>query len=285
LVDCLQAVCAQADDETEVIVASGIEPPGDLMARFPRARWRLLGKGLLVPQLWARGMAEARGRFVAITTAHFTPAADWVDTIRRAHARSGSAGIGGRIDPPRAGSAVDWATYFLRYSNYLAQDREETVTDIAGDNASYERTALEAHRDAIREGFWEPDFHRLLFAEGRTLTFVPAMRLTQRSSYPFAAFCRQRLHHGRQFGSARVSGKGWVTRLLRVASAPLIPGVFLAKIVSRVVRSRRDLGPFLVSSPILLAFLLSWVTGEVWGYLSRPGFLATGSQRPQGEIT
>ena len=281
LADCLDAVCSQADAETEVIVTCGIEPPSDLMACFERVRWILLDPGSMVPQLWAKGISVARGRFVAITTAHLTPAGDWLETIRHAHARIDSAGIGGRIDPPRGGTALDWATYFLRYSNYLTRDREETVTDIAGDNASYQQAALEAHWDAIRDGFWEPDFHRLLLAERRTLTFVPAMRLRQRFSYPFRSFCRQRLHHGRHFGATRVCGKRWATRLVRVASAPLIPCVFLAKIVWRVARSGRDIGPFVRSSPVLLAFLLFWVTGEVWGYLSQPRPLATGTDSPQ----
>jgi hypothetical protein len=268
LVHCLRAVCEQADVDTEVIVASGMDSPAVLDALPDRVRWVRLGEGLLVPQLWAEGMKRARGRFVAITTSHFTPAADWVETIRRAHERLDSAGIGGRIDPPRGGSAVAWATYFLRYSDYLACDREQTATDIPGDNASYERAALQAHGDAIRDGFWEPEFHRLILAEGRKLTFVPAMRVRQSASYPFRAFCRQRLHHGRQFGLDRVRGKGGAWRLLRAASGPLIPWVFLAKIAGRVARSRRHLGPFLASSPVLLAFLMCWVTGEVWGYLT-----------------
>ncbi len=57
-------------------------------------------------------------------------------------------------------------------------------------------------------------------------------------------------------------------RVLRLASSPLIPFVFLAKITRRVLRSRRDLGSFVVSLPVLFGFILCWSVGEVWGYLT-----------------
>ena len=264
---CLAAFLAQVDDACELIVAVGIElppaPPAD-----PRVQWLRLPETLLIPELWSRGMELASGRHVAITTAHFEPAPDWVRVVRAAHARLDAAGIGGPIDAPRGGSAKDWATYFLRYSNTFHLAGERTVRDIPGDNASYDAAALRRHWGAIVRGFWEPDFHRLVLAEGGTLVWVPQMRVTQRASYPFGAFCRQRLLHGREFGSSRVREKGPGVRLVGLLLSPLIPFVFLAKIAGRVVMSRRNVVPFIHSLPTLFVFVLVWALGEAWGYLA-----------------
>ena len=232
------------------------------------SRWLDADPALMIPQLWSLAMAEAHGSIVAITTAHFLPAPNWIAAMHELHARHDAVGIGGPIDPPRGGGATDWATYFLRYSNYFHLDREQEVRDIAGDNASYKRASLEAHRDAIADGFWEPDFHRLVLAEGKTLRFSPAIRMMQHASFGVRLFCAQRLHHGREFGASRVRGKGLPMRLLRAASGVLVPFVLLGKIVLRVLRSRRDFWPFLKSLPVLVTFILAWTLGEVAGYLS-----------------
>lgn len=263
---CVAAFLAQLDDACELIVAAGVELPAAILD--PRVRWLRLPEALLIPELWSRGMELAKGRHVAITTAHFEPAPDWVCAVRAAHARLDAAGIGGPIDAPRGGSAKDWATYFLRYSNTFHLIGERTVRDIPGDNASYDTAALRRYWGAIRHGFWEPDFHRLVLAEGRTLAWVPAMRVAQRASYPFGAFCRQRLLHGREFGSSRVRGKGAGERLVRLFLSPLIPLVFLTKIAGCVAKSRRDLGAFVYSLPLLVAFVVVWALGEAWGYLA-----------------
>jgi hypothetical protein len=263
---CLPAFLAQLDEMCELIVVAGVDPPAAPLDS--RVRWLRVSADLLIPQLWSRGMQAAKGRHVAITTAHFEPAPEWVRTVRAAHARLGAAGIGGPIEAPRGGSAKDWASYFLRYSNTFELVRERIVPDIPGDNASYDGDAIKKHWSAATEGFWEPEFHQLVLREGRSLVWVPDMRVTQRASYPFGAFCRQRLLHGRRFGSSRLRGKGSGERFVRIVLSPLIPIVFLTKIAARVVKSRRDVAAFAYSLPLLFTFVLVWALGEAWGYLT-----------------
>lgn len=263
---CLDAFLAQVDDECELIVASGVDVSAARRSGA-RVKWLLLSDALLIPELWSRGMELAGGRHVAITTAHFEPAPDWVRAVRAAHARRRDVGISGPIGAPQGGSAKDWATYFLRYSNTFRLKGEQTVPDIPGDNASYDAAALRRHWSAIAHGFWEPNFHRLVLADGGTLAWIPAMRVTQCASYPFGAFCRQRLLHGREYGSSRVRGRGPAMRHARLLLSPLIPCVFLAKIAGRVAVSRRDYAAFIFALPILSLFVLVWAFGEAWGYL------------------
>src|SRR5262245_40955115 len=95
LADCLEALLGQRDQGTEVLVVSTVAPPPDLVARFAWVVWLDAGEGLLTPELWSRGMAQACREVIALTTAHFTPASDWVSAIRRAHSRLEALAIGG----------------------------------------------------------------------------------------------------------------------------------------------------------------------------------------------
>jgi hypothetical protein len=275
LVDCLEALDPQRDASTDVIVVCP-EPAPELQTRFPWASWVRAPQDGLVPHLWGLGIAAAARELVALTTAHFTPAPDWLPVIRAAHERLASPALGGAIDPPRGARLVDWATYFLRYSAYLGYRCEQAVPDLAADNAAYERRAILAHPELLAEGFWEQELHGRLRREGHRLVFVPAMRVRLCASFGFWPFLRQRLLHGRRFGRARLEQHRLAWRIAAMLAAPLVPAVLVGKVLLRVVRSGRDLGPFLGSLPILFAFALAWGAGEAWGYWAPgPGASAT----------
>jgi GT2 family glycosyltransferase len=265
--DCLESLGRQRDHSMECVVVSSISPPKELCARFPWVRWSHAAADCLIPHLWGQGMARSRGDIIAITTAHFTPARDWVEAIRSAHARWQSCAVGGKIDGPRDGGAVGWAIYFLRYSAYLGYHQEQAVPDVAGDNASYKRSALKRLPNLLRDGFWELEFHRRLRMEGQAPVFVPTIQVTQHQRFGFWCFFRQRFRHGQQFGRSRAQRWGTAIRLAAGIASPLIPVLFVIKIVSRVLRSGRHIGRFLLALPALVCFLLAWSAGEGYGYL------------------
>jgi GT2 family glycosyltransferase len=267
LAECLESLASQRADGTEVIVVSSAPRAVELQQRFRDVAWLDAARDLPIPALWGLGMERAARDVVALTTAHFTPAADWVPVIRRSHSRLDSPAIGGPIDPPRGGGLVDWATYFMRYSAYARADREETRDDLAGDNASYKRAAVLAHPELLRDGFWEQEFHLRFRRAGGTLTFVPAMRVRQRTSFGFRRFLRQRFAHGRRFGRTRLQGRGAGARAVHVLASPLVPFILLAKISARVLRGGRDLVRFAAALPMLACFVLAWAAGEAAGYL------------------
>ena len=264
--ECLRSLASQQESAIEVLLVGGEAFPIEMRSRFPSVRWFEGSPKMLVPHLWSIGIAASRGNIIALTTARFMPARDWLKNIYEAHRRLPSAGIGGAIDPPPEEDAKSWAIYFLRYSAYLSYSREQLIDEIAGENASYKRDSLTAHGAAIANGFWEPEFHRLLRAEGKTLTFVPAIRITQGASLGFRDFCQQRFRHGRHFGRTRLRESSAPVRIARIVTSPLIPAVLLAKIFYRVIASRRYAGQLLVSLPILLVFVVAWTIGEVFGY-------------------
>lgn len=266
---CLQALAGQRDQTLEVLVPGNGEAPEEILVRFPWARWLAAPAGDLTPRLWARGIAAARGDLVALTTAHFVAAPDWIERLRAACvAHPEAAGVGGRIEPPRGGSLVDWATYFQRYGGYLALDAPGPVPDIAADNACYDGRALAAHAAELPDGFWEPEFHRLVLAEGRSLRFEPRARVTMARSFGLSRFCGQRLHHGHRYGADRMAAASLSRRLLGLLSAPLIPAVLLVRLVRRSLAAGRHRGAFAACLPVLVLFILCWSLGEAWGYLT-----------------
>jgi hypothetical protein len=275
LAECLEALAPQRDDATEVIVVTLLPLGRELIARFPWVCWSQAELDRLIPHLWGQGMAWARGDVVAITTSHFTPATDWLAAIRQAHAHLAAPALGGPIEAP-AGDVVTWATYFLRYSPYLAYRKEQAVADVAGDNASYKRAVLEGCPNLLEDGFWELDVHRRLRAAGKKVVFVPDIHVTLCRSFGFGTFLRQRFRHGRQFGQARFAQRSTLIRVAAGLAAPLIPVIFLSKIVGRVLRSGQYFGPFVRSLPVLSCFLLAWSLGEALGYLAPSGSTQSG---------
>jgi hypothetical protein len=144
---------------------------------------------------------------------------------------------------------------------------EKVTPEIAADNASYKRLALERCRQAMRDGFWEAKIHAEFREQGLSLSLNPAIVMTHKRSFGFPAFIRQRFKHGRQFGGARAERMSRRRRLIYVLLALLIPLTLLSRIARQVLRKKKRVPKFLMSLPILALFLLSWSAGELSGYL------------------
>lgn len=263
---CLAALEPQRAGTAEVLAVANFEAPPGLAELHPWITWLRISKEALIPQLWAAGIAAARGEIVVTTTAHFEPAPDWLRSISAAHRRLEASGIGGAILPPEGGSNTEWATYFLRYSGHSELRREQHAEDLAADNAAYRRSDLRAHRSAWQDGFWEPDFHRLVLASGGALYFVPDVRVTQRAAFGVVRFCTQRHRHGRQFGRSRATGWALGVRLAALAASPLVPLILLAKVTRPSLAQGGHRVRFLVALPWLILFILCWSVGEAEGY-------------------
>ena len=90
--------------------------------------------------------------------------------------------------------------YYLRYARFMphALGSGPTTGEIAGDNAAYARTALDAHSTTFDRGFWEVDFHRRIRAEGGWLAAVPSAIVEFSRSFPLSTILRHRFVHGRR---------------------------------------------------------------------------------------
>ena len=234
--------------------------------RFPRVKLIRCPTSTFIPELWEIGINQSHGDIVALTTAHCVPQKDWIREILKTHEAT-YPGIGGAIENDGSAGPVEWAIYFCRYSPYMLPFSESIVKDIPGDNASYKRWALDRCKDVRRHGFWEPVIHAELRKDGLQLLMTPTIVVHHKKSFSAPGFMKQRFWHGRQFGSARASKLSGIWRVIYIFLSPLIPVVFLSRIVRQVLTKRRHIREFLSSLPILVLFLLSWSTGELSGYL------------------
>lgn len=260
---CLEALEPQRDG-VEVIVVEATPAPEAVRGRFPWAHF-LDRPGFLVPELWRDGVDVATADIVALTISAMVPAADWIESIRSEH-RAYDA-VGGAIDPGRGLSASDWAEYFCRYAREMRPFASRRRGDLAGDNAAYKRTLLDRWRDDYRDGFWEPEFHRRLEAEGIPLWHTSNVVVFQGRSSGAAAFVRQRLKHGWKYGHQRGARFSRGRNVIGVVGAPAVPFVMTARVLREVFARGRYRARAIAVLPLIFGFELVWAAAEAAGHL------------------
>lgn len=250
--------------ETEVIFcragpALDSTVPGDglLIFTFPAET--------LVPKLWSEGIIKARGARVALTTAEFIPAADWLDRLHSADLGRW-VGVGGAIDCDANASAKNWGIFFLRYSAFAPPLPEGETDEIAADNALYDRAAILEHEDLLSQGFWEPSFHRRFRASGKKLSLDPGLRVVYHGTVSARSFADQRYSHGRAYGVERAERAGVGRNVLLLLSSPLVAPLLLARISARISRRPNYRARLAKAFPWLVRFTAAWASGEAIGY-------------------
>lgn len=264
----LERSCAALRAELLVVDASSDDTPARVAAWGGPVRLLRMPSGTLTPWLWAEGYRRSGGRVVAFTTGHCLVSPAWARSLREA-IEAGAAGAGGPLLLARDSGPLDWAAFYLRYSAFMPEiiGAGPVEGEIAGDNAAYEREALDRHAASFARGFWEIEFHRRLRADGRRITAVPAAVVEFGRSFPMATILRHRFAHARRFGAGRV-GDGTRAAWQILAAAPLVPLVLAGRAGSRVFRTARGRWRFIASLPWFLVLASAWAAGEAWGALS-----------------
>lgn len=220
-----------------------------------------------IPHLWRDGIRAALSDRVAVTTAHCIPAADWIDHLLTLKLPEKIVGAGGVIENRPDASPRDWAIFFIRYINYAPPKLRTSTHDIAADNALYVRQGIMEHDDLLESGFWEPSFHAQFKNAGRALQIEPELCVFHHNAYTGSQFFLQRFVHGKAFGSARAGSQSIVKRLLLIMLSPVLPIIFLRKIIKSVLQNGRYTRHLIPALPWLFLFLAGWGSGEALGYL------------------
>jgi len=259
---CLDALEPQRDG-VEVIVAEATPSPDVVRTRYDWARF-MERRNALVPELWRDGIDAATGDVVALTISPMVPAPDWIASIRTEHGAHDA--VGGAIDPGRSLRASDWGEYFCRYAREMRPFAAGEKGDLAGDNAAYKRSLLERWSADYRDGFWEPEFHRRLTANGIGLWHTPSVVVFQGRSGGALAFVRQRLKHGRKYGRQRGARFSRARNAIGVAAAPLVPFLMTARVLREVFARGRYRLRVLVVLPVIFGFEVVWAFAEAAGH-------------------
>lgn len=272
---CLEAMSGQVSrhgGRIVVVDGSSDDTADRLEERFPGVEVVRADPRLLMPELWKLGLdrVDLEGtRLVALANAQCVPAAGWIEALIDAAAeRPAAAGVGGPIaGPEAAASALSWALYFARYCSYMPPVEAGPVSEIPGDNALYRTAALVAAWSDRAAGFWEVLVHRRLRETGAELVMAPSAAVSLGPAVGPWRLAAARFRHGRHYGATRPVGSG-LPRLLRAATAPLLPALLVARIGRRVRGRRPDLmRHYLRSLPWLALLIIAWSLGEAAGYL------------------
>ena len=271
--ECLSSLvesCAGLD--AEILVVDASEDDSARVARsFPAVRVTSLPAGTLVPALWGAGLREARGRVVAFTIAQCLVEAGWARALLEGIG-GGAVGVGGRLAVRPGTGATGRATFYLRYSAWLAIP-DGPAHEIAGDNAAYDHEALRSVRDAAGGPFWEVEAHAGFRTLGRALVVHPRAMAWFTDETPLGTMAARRFAHGRHSGAFRVQS-GIRSRWQMVLGAPLVPLVLLARVGRRVARAPGHVPGFVSSVGAFLVLASAWAAGEAIG-----GFTAGSKMR------
>jgi hypothetical protein len=268
LSECLAAhrqSCEGIDAEILVVDASPDHMAASICAEFPEVRLLSMPEGTLVPLLWGAGLREARGRVVAFTIGQCVVDRTWARAMLDGIS-SGASGVGGRFDLRRGSGATVRATFYLRYSAWLAAPTGP-VREIAGDNAAYDHDSLRAVQRKHDAGFWEVDVHARFRELGKGLVLVGDATARFGGKITLGAMAARRFAHGRHSGAFRVE-QGIRTRWQMVLGAPLVPAVLLLRVARRVARVPAHWPSFLTSLGAFLVLAAAWAAGEAIGALT-----------------
>jgi hypothetical protein len=247
--------------------AGGARTVSGIADRYRGVRFIAAADGADVPRLRATGLAAAAGDLVALLEDHCVADRGWLDALIAA-AKAGADVAGGAMDNGRPERIVDWAAYFSEYGFFAERSNTGPVPALTGANVAYRRPVIEDVRRLTAAGEWENVVHAHLHAQNRTFAFVPTATVRQNQSYGFAAFCRDRFEHGRDYARRRLAEAPPRLRWMMLAAAWALPPL-LAFRIARVI-ARRQRPAFLRALPVTLAFLAAWAGGEWWGYLVVP---------------
>jgi GT2 family glycosyltransferase len=262
---CLTAALAEARTlGAEVVVARAHADAAVVAERYPGVRVVAVNPGAPLPEVRGRGVAAASGDPVALTEDHCVPAPGWLAALAAARQRGADVAGGGMAHSPTS-RVLDWGAYFSEYGFFsFARPATTGVPLITGANVAYGRAWVAEIAQWMIEGAWENVVHDRLAARQARFEFVPAAQVRHQHRYRFAAFCRDRFEHGRDYARDRLQERGsnrWVRALLTPALAPVL--------FRRVMVASAGESPaaFWKASPFTFAFLSAWAAGEAAGNL------------------
>jgi glycosyltransferase involved in cell wall biosynthesis len=262
---CLEALQDRCPD-VEVIVADWTD--GDTRRRV-RERWpfvRLLSfdEPMAVPELRAAGIFAATAPYVALIEDHCVVSEHWARRLIAAHQRGYSV-VGGPVRNGATERIRDWAAFLCEYSSHMEPAPSGIVPDLVGMNVSYDRRALEAIDDLVRDGRWESWLHPRLRRCGFDFYCDEHAVIHHVKDFGIREFLSQRYHYSRSHAGMRNAELG-AKRWLYAGGSPLLVPLLYYRIAGNIWRRRRALREFALATPLILLYVSVWTFGEFVGY-------------------
>jgi GT2 family glycosyltransferase len=265
LARCLDAL-GRRSQQIEVIVADWTDEETRQRVReqWPFVRLLSFDEPMAVPELRAAGILAARAPYVALIEDHCVVDEDWAARLLEGHSRGYSV-VGGPVRNGATGRIRDWAAFLCEYSGYMEPATGGEVSDLVGMNVSYDRRALAAIDDLVREGRWESWLHPRLRSRGFAFYLDEGAVIHHVKDFGFREFLSQRYHYSRSHAGMRNGQLGW-KRVIYVGGSPLLVPLLYCRIARNVVRRRSPVREFALATPLILIYTTVWTFGEAVGY-------------------
>ena len=272
--ECLESIKAEVEalGAEAIVVASGSEQNAARIAhKFPWARVIQVPSTYGVPASRRRGVEEARGEIIAVIEERCLASEGWLQRAVDAMSAGNYGAAGGPIADSDFKRLRDWVVYFCEYNDSIPPVIEGDTYQLNGANAVYRRELLLDHADLLSDGDWEATLHPALVAEGVKFLSVAEMAVRKRGPFSYGYYLRQRYLFSRAFAGARAENMSALKRAVYLLATPLVPGLVLFRIGSRLWAKRYRLGRFAMALPLILPALIVLAVGETVGYLLGPG--------------
>jgi len=272
--ECLEHVVRQKGEhlyEVFVVDRCGEALRRAVKSRFPQPEIRVIAapEGTSIPKLRAIGMADARGKTIAILEDHCNVNPHWFDTIARLVAK-GCEAMGGPVKNGAVDRLTDWAVYFVEYARFMPPNAPGEVEGIAGSSAVYDRAMLGRLGPELKQEVWEYFLHRRMSELGVKFVNDPGLEVEHKKEFPFRYFMSQRYHYSRSFAGMRLEGAPLVKRIVYAGATVLLPPLLLWRMARILARKGGQMGRFVAVFPLLLVFMVSYAWGEAIGALTGP---------------
>lgn len=273
--ECLDALTRQEGEipyEVLVVDRCGDATRNEIERRFTQPEIRLIPTERFpsIPKLRAIGIAAARGRLIGILEDHCNVPPRWFEAIARAH-RSGYQAIGSPVENGSVERLVDWAVFFCEYARFMPPTATGVVPEIPGNCAVYDRQLLDQLGPELQDEVWDSFLHQRMKELGVSFYCDPEMTVSHKKEFRFGYFMSQRYHYSRSFAGMRMSGAPLWKRLAFAGATTLLPPLLFARMAKVIWKKGRRQTTFLLATPVIGAFLLSWAWGEAVGALFGPG--------------
>lgn len=274
LLECLNALRRNGNRsltlEVLVIERTGVHTRNALAIHAPDVLIFPVPENTPIPRMRAIGVRHARAEAVAVIEDHVLVPDDWAQRLLDALA-SGADVVGGSVYNAATSTTVDWASFLCEYSHLLAPRAGRDVVSLTGNNVAYRRTLVQRYSAVLDAGGWEDRLHDALRDDGIALSCVPDIAVAHKMHYRMRDYLSQRYLYSRAFAGGAAIRLAPLRRAFLTARSACLPPVLLARIMFRVLVSRRHRREFLLSLPLIAVFVCAWAAGEAVGYAAGPG--------------
>jgi GT2 family glycosyltransferase len=142
---------------------------------------------------------------------------------------------------------------------------------ITGNNTSYKSSVIEALDTTLKEHYWEYFLQEELKAKGIKFLSAPSIIVTHKKEFGFFYFLSQRFHYSRSFSAMRKRKSSISKQVAYLLYTPFLPIHLILRIAQNVWQKKRNYKEFLLTLPLLLAFMCSYALGEFVGQVLGSG--------------